>query len=373
MPIGQQHAARPTTGRRHPKELLLLYRASQLDCNNEYAWGSRAFDSDYEWGLQIEQQVEQLLDSSFEQPPELEEQPELPEFNPLLIGPPPGLGLACAVSNPVFEKDDAPKAMTTDAMLASCGRENISCEAAFAGLVNPAATLPMNAQTTPKNGLHICLADCIDDTSTAASENSPLLFPRDLIDAGSAHSSPMHLKGPVQKDSPRTVPSLEGGLPFAPKPSPTLPSLEEALTFAPKPSPTLPSLEQALNFAPKPSPKPASLPSLAEALALETGSPRVARKGSQPISLDAMLDFNSGAKNATTLQESSANEDALKSSQAPLGMAPNTMPMWWWSNFYATNSPSSNPSNSLMSTGFPNTTALWQAAAWSRRYHVPLQ
>lgn len=340
MSTEQRHAALPTANFCHPKEVLLFHRAEQLGCSNQYGWGSSTCDAEYEWGLQIEQRVEQLLE-----PSDPEQQLDA---QPLLIGPPPGLELASAVSHPSLGKNDA-RILTTDAMSVSCGRENISREAGFAGLANQGSTL-VNPQTTPKSGLHICLADCIDDTSTVASESSPALFPRDLGDAGSTHSSPMNLVhsaalfpqdlrdagstrsspmnlvGSVKKDSPRTVPSLVEALNFAPK------SMSQA-------SMSVPSLAEALNFA---HPTPTS---------------RVTPKTSTPISLDAMLDFGNSspaAKHATTLQENAANEDAWKTSQAPLDMAPSTIPLggvcpWWW---------------------HADATAFWPAGAWGHPMHA---
>jgi hypothetical protein len=226
----------------------------------------------------VEQQLEKqindlcLLDTILDRESDLDL-----DLDCLPIGPPPGLEL-CAVDNPCIGSDnflfpdDTPKAMTANAMLAGCDCENISCES-FVACQENQVTLPQ-ALVTPKNSLHICLADCIDDTSTAASESSPELFPRDLVDFTNSYPSPSR-EMPEQKVSPITVPSILEGLNFAPHSSPT-PSLAETLT-----------LTEALALAPNMPPmnQTGKTPISLEAMAPAT--PTMNRAGKAPISLDA--------------------------------------------------------------------------------------
>jgi len=385
-------AGRPTTGRRHSKEVLLLHRALQLDCCNEFGWDAREHGDVCDLASKAERQpekqqekpflLEQLLEPQPEQaerqpekqqekpflleqllehqPEQAERQPEKqhekpflleqllehqpeqePKFNTSIFGPPPGLE-ACNVNDPsirkdTFFQDDAIMAMTTDAMLASCDRENISSNSFSAGPVNQAS--PMNAQTTPKSSLHICLADCIDDTSTAASENSPALFPRDLIDGTGE---------PEKKVSPKTLPLLFDALNFAPG-TPPVPSLAEAL------------------------PLPSATTSLAEAFAFAPTTPKLSQKAKSPISLEAMLEFSPTDSNQSNGQEGALKKDTWNPSLVSPGMLPmGAMPPWWFSSFPEVRSPSNN-TNGLLSksvAGFPNATAFWPTGAWSHSMHA---
>jgi len=363
----RRRAARPTTGRCHSKEVLLLHRAVQLGCKNQYGWGARACDHGYELGLQIEQQCDQQPEHLW-LPEGLLEQEEA-EFEHLLMGSPPGLeappGLEMcgASSHPsigkdnLFFMDDTPMAMATDAMLASCGRENISCESFFAGPVNQVAP-PANTQMTPKSSLHICLMDCIDDTSTVASENSPALFPRDLIDGGSTHTSPMNWVASGKKESERAVPSLEEALNFAPSTHKSVPSLAEALSFAP----ATPSLAEALAFAPTGTPKvtpKASTQISLEALAFAPpGTPKMTPKASTQISLEAMLSLSPAAKAPVTSKEGAAKDHSWNPSQAPFGMVPmgGVCPWWFSPSFPEVRSAGGVP-------GYPDASTYWPAAA----------
>jgi len=272
-----RQASRPTTGRRHSKEVLLLHRAAQLGCHNELGWGSKVCSDDNDLSLQIDQQsANQSKECSVPETMPAQYSTQELELDCLPIGPPPGLEL-CALSGSSIGKDnflfldDTPKAMTTDAMLAGCDRENISCDSCFSDNQGVAPIV------TPKSGLHICLADCIDDTSTAASESSPELFPRDLADSSnySSNSQPSPLASqniPEQKVSPMMVPSILEGLNFAPR-TPSVPSLAEALAFPPTTS--------TMNQARKSSKTPISL----EAMAPVT--PTMNRAGKAPVSLEA--------------------------------------------------------------------------------------
>lgn len=337
-------AGRPTTGRRHSKEVLLLHRALQLGCCNEFGWDAREHGDDCDLASKVERQPEKQHEKPFLLEQLLEHQPEQePKFNTSIFGPPPGLE-ACNVNDPsigkvnTFFQDDAIMAMTTDAMLASCDRENISSNSFSAGPVNQAAS-PMNAQTTPKSSLHICLADCIDDTSTAASENSPALFPRDLIDGTGE---------PEKKVSPKTVPLLFDALNFAPG-TPPVPSLAEALPF------------------------PTATTSLAEALAFAPATPKLSQKAKSPISLEAMLEFSPTDSTQSNGQEGALKKDTWNPSLASPGMLPmGAMPPWWFSSFPEVRSPSNN-TNGLLSksvAGFPNATTFWPTGAWSHSMHA---
>lgn len=337
MAIVNKQASRPTTGRRHSKEVLLSYRTLQLDSKNEYGWTSRACENDFHSDLTAEQLcLQQLL---------LEPEPkQVPDFACLSIGPPPGLEL-CDVSHSSIGKDDSffsdggGLAMPTDAMLASGGCEN----SFFAGRTNQ--TVPAaNTQANPKSSLHICLVDCIDDTSTVASENSPELFPRDLIDAGSAQSSANNGVEPIKKKSTKSVPSLA-----------------EALSFEPR----------------------VSVPSLAEAL--DFGTPLVTPKASTPISLEAMLEL-SPAKNPAISQEGTMKSN-WNASQVPFGMLPmGGVCPWWLPNFptlhgssNSNNSSNNNKSNNDNNTGplpachagYAGATTFWPATgSWGHSMHT---
>jgi len=325
MSTERRHASRPSTGRRHAKDVLLFHRAGQMGCNNEYGWGSQpeqkpelfsesqpeeqlGDNDDYGWVSQAEQQLE-----------ELEQLKQMSESQPLLIGPPPGLEHAFG-ANPTMPR-------LTSAMLAPCGPESLSLEAFFGGPLNHPPEdihLPPATLQTPKSSLHICLMDCIDDASTVASDHSPALFPRDLIDAGSAHSSPTNLDmGSVKEGSPQIQ---------------FVPSLAEALSFAPI-------------------------------------TPKGAAKASTPISLECTLGLSPPTMPPAALQEGAVKEDAWALSQASFGMVPMGGVCPWWPNFNEVCSPSNNTgmSGNLMYGGFagyPDATTFWPAGAWGHSMHT---
>eukprot|EP00746_Dinoflagellata_sp_MGD_P089260 gnl/MRDRNA2_/MRDRNA2_35245_c0_seq1.p1 gnl/MRDRNA2_/MRDRNA2_35245_c0~~gnl/MRDRNA2_/MRDRNA2_35245_c0_seq1.p1 ORF type:complete len:469 (+),score=84.95 gnl/MRDRNA2_/MRDRNA2_35245_c0_seq1:90-1496(+) len=427
-----RNACRPTTGRRHSKEILLLHRTAQLGCHNEFGWGSVVCSDDNDLSLQIDKQsAEQIKDCSLPEMIPMQYSAQESELDCLPIGPPPGLEL-CAVSDSSVGKanflflDDTPTAMTTDAMLAGCDRENTSCDSFLSCPDNQCVP----SMVTPKSSLHICLADCIDDTSTAASESSPELFPRDLVDGINSHVSPSQ-KIPEQKVSPTTVPSILEGLNFAPR-APSVPSLAEALAFAPTTSsmnqtrkssktpisleamapltPTMNrtgrapvSLEAAALATPAMShlgTMPISLEAMApatptmnqggkatislEAVAPATPSsqagktpislevmapttPKTNQNGKAAISLEAMLEFSpAGAKQAP------GHEGAFKEALwNPPQVSPSMMPMgsvspWWFASYPDVRSPSNNTSGLLAknSTGLHNATAFWPTGTW---------
>jgi len=320
MSILNVQASRPTTGRRHSKEVMLSHRGPQLGCSNQYGWGSRA-----EQLCLREQLSKQECESTFEH---------------LLIGPPPGLELCDTCDSSIgndnsFFSNSAPLAMTTDAISASCGREHFPSDSFFAGRSNQVVT-STNAQDMPKSSLQIRLVDCIDDTSTVASENSPALFPRDLIEGGSAQSSPNNALESTQskKESPRTLPSLAEALNFEPR-NAQVPSLVEALVTPKNTRP--PSLAEALNF----------------------GTPTVTPKAKAPISLEAMLELSPLTKQEDVVKSTST----WNPSQAPLGMVPlGGMCPWWLSNFPALRGPL--PAGGA---GYPEASNFWPAAgSWGQ-------
>jgi hypothetical protein len=255
-------------------------------------------------------------------------------------------------------------------------------------------------KVTPKSSLHICLADCIDDTSTAASESSPELFPRDLVDGTNSNPSPS--KGiPEQKVSPTAVPSILEGLNFALR-TPSVPSLAEALAFAPTTStmnqtrktpislevmaPVTPTMNQlgtvpiSLDVMAPATPtmmKGGKTPLLLEAVAPATPTnqtgktpisleamapttPKMNQKAKAAISLEAMLEFSPVGKTQTSgldgvFKDASWNAPQASPSMVPMG----SVSPWPFATY-----PYTNGLLAKSATGYHNAAAFWPTGTW---------
>lgn len=326
--LEQRRGSRPTTARRHSRDLLLFYRVGQMGCSNEYGWGS-----------QPEQQPQRELEPLCEQALECEHDAAP---LPLFVGPPPGLEMDCASSQLELTstKDDTPiPVMTLDAMLPSTGRESALCEAFGTRQDNA-----FDKQT--KSSLFICLSECIDDASTVASDggDSPAVVAQELPDSASARSSPAGCASAIAASAVASSPT-----------TPVVCSLEKALGFA----------------APMVSP--------------------MAARPCTPISLEAMLGLSSLANQPDSATDQGQGAwtptstptapppamPALPALPAALNMPPmggvNSMVCpWWWPNVEGVPSSSHNNTDNAVNLTRSGSGSVSGLGSWAPTMHATM-